>query len=78
MIKDVNMQHMTMREYVAIAMLTELGSKDAVLKLISEGDITSVNVIETSFAWADNFMKVREDVRRFTAKFLGLAGRLMQ
>jgi len=66
MIKDVNMQHMTMREYVAIAMLTELGSKDAVLKLISEGDITSVNVIETSFAWADNFMKVREE--RFNAK----------
>jgi len=66
MIKDVNMQHMTLREYVAIAMLTELGSKDAVLKLISEGDITSVNVIETSFAWADNFMKVREE--RLNAK----------
>ena len=64
--KDINMQHMTMREYVAIAMLTELGSKDAVLKLISEGNITSVNVIETSFAWADNFMKVREE--RLNAK----------
>jgi len=66
MIKDVNMQHMTMREYVAVAMLTELGSKDAVLKMISEGDITSVNVIETAFAWADNFMKVREE--RLNAK----------
>ncbi len=55
-----------MREYVAVAMLSELGSKDAVLKMISEGEITSVNVIETSFAWADNFMKVREE--RLNAK----------
>jgi hypothetical protein len=41
MTKDINMQHMTMREYVAVAMLSELGSKDAVLKMISEGEITS-------------------------------------
>ena len=66
MIKDTSMQHMTMKEYVAIAMLTELGSKDAVLKMISEGEVSSTKVIETCFTWADNFMKVREE--RFNAQ----------
>ncbi len=66
MTKDINMQHMTMREYVAVAMLTELGSKDAVLKMISEGEVSSTKVIETCFTWADNFMTVREE--RLNAK----------
>ena len=55
-----------MREYVAVAMLTELGSKDAVLKMISEGEVSSTKVIETCFTWADNFMTVREE--RLNAK----------
>ena len=66
MIKDTAMQHMTMREYVAIAMLSELGSKDGVLKMISEGEVSSTKVVETCFTWADVFMKVREE--RFNAK----------
>lgn len=61
MIKDVNMQHMTMTEYVAIAMLTELGSKDAVLKMVADGEVTSTKVVEICFNWADVFMKVREE-----------------
>ena len=59
--KDINMQHMTMREYVAVAMLSELGSKDAVLKMITDGEVTSTRVVETCFSWADVFMKVREE-----------------
>ena len=66
MIKDTGMQHMTMREYVAIAMLSELGSKDGVLKMISEGEVSSTKVVETCFTWADVFMKVREE--QFNAK----------
>lgn len=64
--KDINMQHMTMREYVAVAMLSELGSKDAVLKMITDGEVTSTRVVETCFSWADVFMKVREE--RLNAK----------
>jgi len=58
--KDINMQHMTMREYVAIAMLSELATKDAVLKLISEKEMTATKVVESCFNWADIFMSVRE------------------
>ena len=60
MIKDVNMQHMTMTEYVAVAMLSELATKEAVLKMITSGEATSSSVVETCFAWAEVFMKVRE------------------
>jgi hypothetical protein len=58
--KDINMQHMTMREYVAVAMLSELATKDAVLKLISEKEMTATSVVESCFNWADIFMQVRE------------------
>jgi hypothetical protein len=60
MIKDVNMQQMTMKEYVCIALLTELATKDAVLKLIAEGETTATKVVESCFNWADIFMLVRE------------------
>lgn len=50
-----------MREYVAVAMLSELATKDAVLKMITEGQVTSTKVVETCFNWADVFMKVREE-----------------
>jgi hypothetical protein len=61
MTKDINMQHMTMTEYVAIAMLSELAFKDAVLKMINEKEITSTKVVETCFTWADVFMQVRAE-----------------
>jgi hypothetical protein len=57
--QDTNMQHMTMKEYVAIAILTELATKDAVLKLISEKETTATKVIESAFNWAEAFMLVR-------------------
>jgi len=60
MIKDVNMQHMTMKEYVCIAVLTELATKDAVLKMIGEGETTATKVVESCFNWADIYMQVRE------------------
>ena len=60
MTQDVNMQHMSMKEYVAIAMLTELATKDAVLKMIGDGDTTATKVVESCFNWADIFMSVRE------------------
>ena len=60
MIKDVNMQHMTMTEYVAVAMLSELGTKDAVLKMISNKEISAEQVVKSCFNWADIYMEVRE------------------
>ena len=57
--KDVNMQHMTMKEYVAIAILTELATKDAVLKMIGEKETTATKVVESAFNWAEVFMQVR-------------------
>jgi hypothetical protein len=60
MTQDINMQHMTMKEYVAIAILTELATKDAVLKMIGDGETTATKVIESAFNWAEIFMDVRE------------------
>ena len=57
--KDVNMQHMTMKEYVTIAILTELATKDAVLKMIGEKETTATKVVESAFNWAEAFMQVR-------------------
>ena len=57
--KDVNMQHMSMKEYVAIAILTELATKDAVLKMIGEKETTATKVVESAFNWAEVFMQVR-------------------
>ena len=59
MINDVNMQHMTMTEYVAIAMLSELATKDAVLKMIGDKETTASKVVESCFNWADIYMAVR-------------------
>lgn len=59
MINDVNMQHMTMTEYVAIAMLSELATKDAVLKMIGDKETTATKVVESCFNWADIYMAVR-------------------
>jgi hypothetical protein len=60
MTQDVNMQHMSMKEYVAIAILTELSTKDAVLKMIGDKETTATKVVESCFNWADIFMVVRE------------------
>jgi len=57
--QDINMQHMTMKEYVAIAILTELAGKDAVLKMIGEKETTATKVVESAFNWAEAFMQVR-------------------
>ena len=57
--KDVNMQHMSMKEYVAIAILTELATKDAVLKMIGEKETTATKVVESAFNWSEAFMQVR-------------------
>jgi hypothetical protein len=59
MTHDINMQHMSMKEYVAIAILTELAGKDAVLKMIGEKETTATKVVESAFNWAEAFMQVR-------------------
>jgi len=41
-------------------MLSEKATKDAVLKLISEKEMTATKVVESCFNWADIFMSVRE------------------
>ena len=48
-----------MKEYVAIAILTELAGKDAVLKMIGDGETTATKVVESAFNWAEAFMQVR-------------------
>jgi hypothetical protein len=48
-----------MKEYVAIAILTELAGKDAVLKMIGEKETTATKVVESAFNWAEAFMQVR-------------------
>jgi len=60
MSKDINMQHMSMKEYVAVAILTELATKDAVLKMIGDGETTATKVVESAFNWGEIFMDVRE------------------
>ena len=59
MTQDTNMQHMSMKEYVAIAILTELAGKDAVLKMIGDGETTATKVVESAFNWAEAVMQVR-------------------
>jgi hypothetical protein len=59
MTQDINMQHMTMKEYVAIAILTELATKDAVLKMIGDNETTPTKVVESAFNWGEIFMQVR-------------------
>ena len=59
MTQDINMQHMSMKEYVAIAILTELATKDAVLKMIGDKETTATKVVESAFNWAEVFMEVR-------------------
>lgn len=58
---DVKMEQMTMREYIAVAIMSELATKDAVLKMISDGEITATKIVESCFNWADIFMSVRAE-----------------
>jgi len=60
MTKDVNMQHMTMKEYVSIAILGELITKESVWKSMGTGDTTPQQVVEQSFHWAELWMLQRE------------------
>jgi hypothetical protein len=48
-----------MKEYVAIAILTELATKDAVLIMIGDKETTATKVVESAFNWAEAFMEVR-------------------
>ena len=57
---NVKMEHMTMKEYIAVAMMSELATKDAVLKMISDGELSATKIVESCFNWADIFMSVRE------------------
>ena len=59
MTKDINMQHMTMREYVSIAILGELSTKEEIWKALAEGTTDAKAVVKQSFAWADIWMMVR-------------------
>jgi len=60
MTTDINMQHMTMKEYVAVAMLSELANAESTRKAIARRDTTSHEVVSVCFAWAEVFMEVRE------------------
>jgi len=61
MIKDLNMQHLSMKEYVCIALLTEFATKDGTLEMLAIKDITPQQVIHTCFDWAEVWMEVREE-----------------
>jgi len=61
MTKDINMQHMTMREYVSIAILGELSTKQEIWQALGDGTTDAKAVVKQSFAWADIWMQVREE-----------------
>ena len=61
MTKEINMQHMTMREYVSIAILSEMTTKKEIWEALGEGTTDAKAVVKQSFAWADVWMLVREE-----------------
>lgn len=61
MTQDVNMQHMTMREYVSIAILSEMTTKPEIWEALGDGTTDAKAVVKQSFAWADVWMMVREE-----------------
>ena len=61
MIKDLNMQHLSMKEYVCIALLTEMITKDETLQLFANKEVTPQQVVHTCFDLADIWMEVREE-----------------
>jgi hypothetical protein len=61
MTKDINMQHMTMKEYVSIAILGELITKESVWESMGKGDTTPLDVVKQSFHWAELWMLAREE-----------------
>jgi len=64
MIKDVNMQHMTMTEYVAAALLGDLATDSTTQKAIVANEITAKDIVQIAFSWADLYMIVREERNR--------------
>ena len=64
MIKDVNMQHMTMTEYVAAALLGDLATDSTTQKAIVANEITAKDIVQIAFSWADLYMVVREERNR--------------
>jgi len=61
MTQEINMQHMTMREYVSIAILSEMTTKKEIWDALAEGTTDARAVVKQSFAWADVWMLVREE-----------------
>ena len=61
--KDINMQHMTMTEYVSIAILSEYSSMPTMVKAIDEGRFTPKELVENCFKWADLWMLDRKSTR---------------
>jgi hypothetical protein len=61
MTQEVNMQHMTMREYVSIAILGEMTTKPEIWEALADGTTDAKAVVKQSFAWADIWMMVREE-----------------
>lgn len=61
MTQEVNMQHMTMREYVSIAILSEMTTKPEIWEALGDGTTDAKAVVKQSFAWADVWMMVREE-----------------
>jgi hypothetical protein len=63
MTKDVNMQHMTMKEYIAVAVLSEQVANQTVLQGIAKGLFSPEDIIRECFGWAEAFMKVRNETK---------------
>jgi hypothetical protein len=57
------MSNMTMKEYVAAAMLTELACSEDIRLAIGKKATTPHEVTRICFVWADVFMEVREELR---------------
>jgi hypothetical protein len=63
MTTDINMQHMTMTEYVAVAVLSEMINKDSTLQAIASKEMSAQQVVKHCFNVAEVFMEVRKERR---------------
>jgi len=68
MTKDVSMQAMTMKEYVSVAILSDLATDELILKSIAKNQITPKQVVASTFDWAEIWMEVRNERKQGESK----------
>ena len=59
MTKDVSMQAMTMKEYVSVALLSDIATDETIMQAVAKKQITPEEVVDSTFDWAEIWMEVR-------------------